>query len=191
MQSRPLIVGLGGTTRQGSSSERALEIALRKAERDGAETIFFRGPDLVLPLYDPQTRALGAPAERLIDALRRANGVIFSSPCYHGGISGLLKNAIDYTEEMRADEHVYLDGRAVGAICCGFGAQGPMAGLSGLRDITHALRGWPVPLGVAINSATVKFEGVHCSDEKTQAQIEAMAEQVVRFASMRCSGPLH
>ena len=35
---KPRILGIGGTTRQGSSSERALRIALDLAERAGAET---------------------------------------------------------------------------------------------------------------------------------------------------------
>ncbi|MGF6935475.1 FMN reductase [Paraburkholderia sp. UCT70] len=184
MMKRPLIVGMGGTTRPGSSSEQSLAIALHKAQQSGAETMLFRGADLMLPLYEPQSKVLAPDAKALIDALRRADGVIFSSPCYHGGVSGLLKNAIDYTEEMSADERVYLDGRAVGAICCGFGVQGPMAGLNALRAITHALRGWPVPLGVAINSAAVKFRDCGCDDEKTVQQIEAMADQVLNFAVM-------
>jgi FMN reductase len=118
----PFIVGIGGTTREGSSSEQALEIALAHASRRGIETLTFGGSDLLsLPLYDPSYSAERPvpQAERLIAALRRADGVVLSSPCYHGGISGLIKNAIDYTEQMRADERVYLDGRAVGSVGCG------------------------------------------------------------------------
>ena len=39
--------------------------------------------------------------------------------------------------------------------------------LSALRDIVHALRGWPTPLGAAINSAESVFdeeEGVWCRE---------------------------
>ena len=53
---------------------------------------------------------------RMIAALRRANGVILSTPCYHGSVSGLVKNALDYTEDMCKDPEPYLDGRAVGLI---------------------------------------------------------------------------
>jgi FMN reductase len=31
--------------------------------------------------------------ERIVDAFRRCDGVIVSSPAYHGSVSGLLKNA--------------------------------------------------------------------------------------------------
>src|SRR5579862_9517940 len=52
---RPLIVGIGGTARAGSSSERAVAEALRSAERLGAETRLFGGQFITgLPLYVPE-----------------------------------------------------------------------------------------------------------------------------------------
>jgi FMN reductase len=182
---KPFIVGIGGTTRDGSSSEQALAAALRMAEARGAQTQIFAGRDLQLPMYDPDPNTLTAEGKKLVEALRKADGVIFASPCYHGGVSGLIKNAIDYIEEMRADGRVYLDGRAVGAIGCGYGFQGPGMVLAQLRQMTHALRGWPVPLGVAINSAVVKFKDGECSEPAISKQIEIMAGQVVDFAKMQ------
>ena len=83
---------------------------------------------------------------------------------------------------MRSDERVYFDGRSVGCIGCGYGYQGPGMVLAQLRSITHALRGWPVPLGVAINSAVTKFENGKCTDPGITKQLEIMARQVVDFA---------
>lgn len=184
MSKTPFIVGIGGTTRPGSSSEQALALALSHARKLGAETKLFGGAELQMPMYDPATANENENARKLIEALRRADGVIFASPCYHGGVSGLVKNAIDYTEEMRADARVYLDGRAVGAIGCGYGYQGPGVVVSQLRAIAHALRGWNAPLGVAVNSAVVKFGADGCTDENIGKQIEIMAGQVVQFAGM-------
>ena len=179
---KPFIVGIGGTTRDGYSSEQALALALKYAGAAGAETELFAGHDLQLPMYDPDPAGMTEAGKHLVESLRRADGVIFSSPCYHGGVSGLIKNAIDYIEEMRADPRVYLDGRAVGAIGCGYGYQGPGMVLGQLRQMTHALRGWPVPLGVAVNSAVVKFKDGECSEPAIAKQIEIMAGQVVEFA---------
>jgi FMN reductase len=184
IRSRPFVVGLGGTTRPGSTSEKALALALASAERAGAEVRMFAGKDLLLPIYDPGPDALTGLAADLVACLRRSDGVILSSPCYHGGVSGLVKNAIDYAEEMRDDERVYFDGRAVGAIGCGYGFQGPGLVLSQLRQITHALRGWPVPMGVAINSAVVGFGPDGCSEPAIGKQLDIMADQVVQFAGM-------
>ena len=125
---KPFIVGIGGTTREGSSTEQALKLALKYAAALDAETELLSGRHLLLPMYDTDPGNLTAAGKHLVDSLRKADGVIFASPCYHGGISGLIKNAIDYIEEMRADERVYLDQRAVGAIGCGYGYQGPRHG---------------------------------------------------------------
>ncbi len=183
---KPFIVGIGGTTRAGSSSEQALGLALRHAAALGAETQLFGGGEMVkLAMYDPDPDAMSAAAIHLVDLLRRADGVIISSPCYHGGVSGLIKNTLDYVEEMRADPRVYLDGRAVGIIACGFGYQGPGPVLSQLRQTAHALRSWPTPLAVGVNSAVVKFQGGECSDPGIAKQIEIMAQQVSEFARHR------
>ena len=184
-QRKPFIVGIGGTTRTGSSSEQALSIALKFAREAGAETELFAGQEMQLPMYDPDPGTMTPAAQHLVDSLRRADGVIFASPCYHGGVSGLIKNAIDYIEEMRADPRVYLDGRSVGIIGCGYGYQGPGMVLGQLRQMTHALRGWPVPLGVAVNSAVVKFKDGECSEPAIAKQIEIMTSQVVDFAEGR------
>ncbi len=185
---QPLIVGIGGTTRPGSFSEQALMQALDFAQLLGAETRLFGGRDLMLPLYDPESGTLTEAAQILVAALRQADGIVLSSPCYHGAVSGLVKNAIDYTEEMRTDERVYFDGRSVGCIGCGYGYQGPGMVLAQLRSITHALRGWPVPLGVAINSAVTRFENGACTDPAITKQLEIMARQVVDFAGLRIGG---
>ena len=178
-QRKPFIVGIGGTTRTGSSSEQALAMALGYAREKGAETKMYGGRELLLPMYDPDPGAMTDAGRHLIEDLRKADGIILCSPCYHGGVSGLVKNAIDYTEEMRADPRVYFDGRAIGSIGVGFGYQGPAGVVQQLRQIGHALRGWNVPLGVAINSAVVKFKDGQCSEPAIAGQIEIMAGQVV------------
>ena len=182
----PFIVGIGGTTRAGSSSEMALALALKHAAAAGARTEAFTGAKLVqLPMYDPDPGSMTETGKHLIDSLRHADGVIIASPCYHGGVSGLIKNAVDYIEEMNKDERVYLDGRSIGFIACGYGYQGPGPVLNQLRQTAHALRAWPTPLGVGVNSLVVKFKDGACEDAGIAKQIEIMAHQVVEFARHR------
>jgi FMN reductase len=153
---KPFIIGIGGTTRPGSSSEQALQLALSHARKLGAETHLFGGAELQMPMYDPATANDHEAARNFIAACRRADGVIMASPCYHGAVSGLVKNALDYTEEMNKDTRVYFDGRAIGAIGLGYGWQGPGTVLAQLRAIGHALRGWNVPPSRAIRDHVEK-----------------------------------
>jgi FMN reductase len=181
----PLIVGIGGTTRSGSSSESALRLALAAARDEGARIEIVCGTDLVLPPFEPSDSARAAGAIRLVQLLRECDGVILSSPGYHGSMSGLIKNALDYTEDMRLDQRPYLEGRAVGSIVCAQGWQATDTTLVALRSLVHALRGWPTPLGVCINSSLKVFDGHGgaCADSDVQQQLDILGRQVVIFAN--------
>lgn len=181
---KPHIVGIGGTTRPNSSTEKALRFALHCAEGQGATTTGFFGAELTsLPMYAPENPARTDLARRFIEELRRADGLIIASPGYHGSVSGMVKNALDYVEDMRDDPRVYFDGRAVGCIATGYGWQGIVATLQALRTITHALRGWPTPLGAGINSLEPVFaDDGDVVDEKSRFQLETVGREVVQFA---------
>jgi FMN reductase len=178
----PLIFGIGGTTRSGSSSERALRLALAFAEQQGARVDIVAGRELELPPYDPNA-PLQRPTMEFVSRLRSADALIISSAAYHGAISGTLKNAIDYAEELRADSPPYLDGRAIGCIVCAQGAQALGSTLANMRAIVHALRGWNTPYSATINTADTSFDVA--AGTGAYAQIEIMTCQVVEFARAR------
>ncbi|QPF90707.1 NAD(P)H-dependent oxidoreductase [Bradyrhizobium commune] len=179
----PFIVGLGGTTRPGSTSETALRHAIAAAGSLGARTRIFAGSDLELPLYSPDLPYRDASATALITALREADGVIIASPGYHGSISGLVKNALDYVEDLRTDVRPYLHGRAFGIIVCAYGWQATGSTLSALRSVAHALRSWPTPFGAAINSAQTPFKDGECVDPTVTAHLELVGQQVYELAN--------
>ena len=124
-------------------------------------------------------------ARRLVAALRRCDGLVIASPGYHGSISGLLKNALDYVEDMRADAAPYLDGRVVGCIAVAYGPQAMGTTLIAMRTIVHALRAWPTPMAAALNGAAKLFDADgRCTDISAEAQLRTVAQQVVDFANM-------
>jgi FMN reductase len=179
-----MVVGIGGSMREDSQSERALGVVLDSARAAGAETVAITGTDLVLPFYDPAVLERSEVAHRLVATLREADGVVLVSPGYHGTVSGLVKNALDYVEDLRADTRPYLDGRAVGCVAMALGWQATVTTLTALRSIVHALRGWPTPLGAALNSAQVSFDehGVP-SDPAVDRTLRVIGQQVVQFAT--------
>jgi FMN reductase len=189
-QRAPLIVGIGGSRRSGSSSELALRVCLGEAEALGARTECFAAAAIELPMYAPGgERELGR-ARDLIDAVRRADGLVVASPGYHGAISGLVKNALDHFEALRTDERPYLDGRAVACVAVAAGPQAAVGTLVGLRAVVHALRGWPTPLGVPVNSELVSFgpDG-GCSDQPTLLALRSATRQVLQFAAAASRAP--
>jgi FMN reductase len=73
-----------------------------------------------------------------------------------------------------------LDGRAVGVIVSAAGWQSCGTALVSVRSAIHALRGWPTPFGVTVNSAEQDLD-----DERVRGGLRILAGQLVEFASWR------
>ena len=187
MSRRPLIVGLGGTIRSGSSTEKALVCALARVEALGCDTRLLGGEFLgSLPIFDPRPSEASESQLTLAAAVRAADGIIVASPGYHGSISGVIKNALDTLELTGGDARPYLTAKPVGTIITAAGAQAGGTTLMALRAIIHALRGWPTPFGAALNAGGDLFDANGaCRDDKDAWQLDTVAEQVVEFAQMR------
>ena len=179
---RPLVVGIGGTVRPNSTSEAALRAALRGAQRAGARTECFAAAELDLPFYDPKLPDRSEGAQRLVASLRGADGIIVCSPGYHGALSGLVKNALDYVEDMVRDERVYFSGLPMGCIGVAHGSQAAVTVLGNLRSIAHALRAFPTPYGAAVVVEPGIFADGECVDTDIRESLELVGRQVTQFA---------
>ncbi len=176
------IVAIGGTVRPGSSTELALETAATAARAEGVEVVTFDGAYLSgLPHYrGPDWKP--SDAEAMVEAVRRADGIILASPGYHGTVSGMVKNAIDYIEELANDRRPYLQGRPVGLIVTAFGHQAANSGMTTLRTIAHSLRGWPTPFGAALAISRDDFQDGACLDGTVRDQLALVGRQVAQAA---------
>jgi FMN reductase len=187
---QPLIVGIGGTLRPGSTTEVVLALCMKEAEAAGATTRLLGGAFLAsLPIFDPRDTTPTPAQQELCDVLGRADGVIVGTPGYHGSLSGMVKNALDTLEFTARDEKPYFQDKPVGVVVTAYGAQASGTTLIAVRSIIHAMRGWPTPFGAALNSTVGLFdEAGGCKDPKDQWQLATMAGQVVEFAKMRLNG---
>jgi FMN reductase len=175
---QPHIVAIGGTVRTTSSTGRALQAALRLAEARGARTTLLSGAAIDFPNFDPEAET-AAPVAAFVEVLRSADAIVIGSPGYHGSFSGLVKNALDHVELTARDPRPYFTDLPVGVIATAAGWQAAVTTLTALRAVVHALRGWPTPLGVAINSQD--------SDavERAEPQIAMMVDQLFAFLTRR------
>lgn len=180
----PLIVGIGGSPYASSSTERALALALAEADRLGARTLLIGGECIArLPHYLTPDAASSSDARDMVEAIRLADGLVIASPSYHGSISGLIKNAIDYLEETAHDARPYLTDLPVGLIAVASGNQAATATLLALRTIVHALRGWPTPFGATINTSGGMFDNGICKDAAVETQLRLVGAQVEGFVT--------
>lgn len=181
----PFIVGIGGTTRAASSCERMVRAVLSETELLGGRTRHFSGVELAsMPFYAPEQPQRTDLQREFVDAVRLADGIIIGSPGYHGGVSGLVKNALDLLQDLSDDTRPYLDQRPVGLVVVSAGWQACGVTLQALRGTVHALRGWPTPIGLIVNTAEQKVfdKNGGLSADNIIGLVKAQARQIMAFA---------
>src|SRR5689334_16910133 len=89
------VLGIAGSLRRASINR-----GLLRAAHEVLPLILLDLADL--PLYNADLEA-GAPAAacRLRQSVRNANAILFATPEYNYGISGVLKNAVDWGSQPR------------------------------------------------------------------------------------------
>src|SRR6476620_4248284 len=102
------ILGLGGSFSKPSTSLQALEIGLEGAKSLGANIKLIDVSQLGLPMYNHGVSEVPPQATEFVASVVAADGFIWSSPLYHGTISGLFKNALDWLEILSTQEKPYL-----------------------------------------------------------------------------------
>ena len=179
MKDRLAIVGLGGSLSKHSSSLAALGIALEGAAEAGAKTEIFDVRELALPMYEPGADAPPAVL-KMAEAMYNADGLVWSSPMYHGTISGSFKNALDWLQVLGNRQPSYLTDKVVGLISTAGGVQGLQA-VNTMEFVVRALRGWAVPLVLPIAQAWKAFDGQgKPTDPNLTEQLRALGREVAR-----------
>lgn len=172
-----LIVGVGGAL-SGSSTESALTTALECCQRHGFQVRLFGSQELGrLPLYLPTERR-DPDIRDFVEHISSADGLLIATPSYHGAVSGLVKNALDYVEDTSKSASPYFNDKPVGLIAVAGGAQGAASAMSSLRTIVHSLRGWPTPFGASICPKRGSFVDGNCKDPEISLAIKLVADQV-------------
>ena len=175
------VVGISGSLRPGSYTRKVVGIALEGAEETGAETRLLDLREYELPFSSGNPRERNYPPDvfRLREDIRNANGVILGSPEYHGGLSGVLKNALDL---MGFKE---FEGKLIGLVGVSGGLMGASNALVSLRNVGRALHAWVIPEQVSIPRAWQKFnQDGSLKDEALRDRLKRVGEQVAHYSSL-------
>ena len=183
---KPHIIGIGGTLREGSTSLLALEEALRAAEEAGATTELLDLRELDLPLYEPgkPLEEYGENVKELVEAMRRADALLWSTAAYHGTLAGVTKNALDFAQFLSRDERPYLQDRIVGLISTAGGGMAAVNAIGAMVNVVHALRGVAAPLSVPLTQSWTAFdEEGNIRNEGVAGRLESLGRLVVEMAA--------
>jgi len=183
-QNEVVIAGMCGSLRDGSYSRRALQLALDGAAELGAKTYIVDLRNYDLPFCDGNNKGMEnkPDVKRMRTKIKEADGILLSTPEYHGSFSGVLKNALDL---MGFDE---FEGKMMGLLSVSGGALGGLNGLSSLRAIGRTLHAWVVPDEVSIPRAYQEFDNEgNIKNSKLKEKIMEVGRQVARFAYLHTS----
>jgi FMN reductase len=159
----------------------AVETALRGAAQAGAQTEFIDLAEFDLPLCNGSKDAADYPpgVARLRERVKAYRGLILGTPEYHGGVSGVLKNALDL---MGFEE---FEGKMIGLVGVGGGAMGAFDALNTLRSVGRALHAWVVPHQAAIAEAWRVFDpSGKVRSEALEKRLLEVGAEVARFARL-------
>jgi FMN reductase len=183
------IIALGGSLGPQSTSLAAVRVALEGASEAGARTELFDVRELDLPMYVPHRTDPPAAARQFSEAVYACDGMLWSSPLYHGTISGSFKNALDWLQLLGDRRPPYLTDKVVGLISTAGGTQGLQA-VNTMEFIVRALRGWAVPLVIPIPQAWRVFQQGQVLNESIASQLHALGGEVARAAEHFAGGRL-
>jgi len=178
------VAGICGSLRKGSFTRMALHVALAGAKEAGAQTRLIDLSKYHLIFCDGKEDESGYPKDvfTLREDVRAAQGIILATPEYHGGYSGVLKNALDL---MGFEE---FEGKMLGLVGVSGSGMGAFGAMNNLRAVGRALHAWVIPEQASIPEAYKVFdESGTLKDSAFEKRLKEVGRQVARFAYLHTS----
>lgn len=180
------LVAFSGSLRTDSLNHRLAAAASAFAREAGADVELVRLREFEMPLYDgdlEDAEGLPAGAQRFKALLRAADGWLIASPEYNGGVSGALKNAIDWASRTETSDEPPLAafrGKVAGLLGASPGRLGAVRGLAQCHTILSGLGVHVLPNARGIAAAHEAFDdaGALVRDADRKA-VESLARQLV------------
>ncbi len=180
----PNILAFAGSTRVDSFNKKLVGIGVAGARAVGAEVTLFDLRDVPMPLYDGDLEAReGIPpnAQKFKALMLAHQGLLISAPEYNSGMTGVLKNAIDWASRSAPDEAplACFVGKVAALMSASPGALGGLRGLVHVRSILNNIHVLVLPDQVAVPRAHEAFnpDGT-LKDAKQQASIEQLGRNL-------------
>lgn len=180
----PKILAFAGSTRTESFNKKLVRIAVAGAQAAGAEVTSLDLRDLPMPLYDGDLEATeGIPpnARKFKELMLAHQGLLISAPEYNSGISGVLKNAIDWASRSTPGEAplACFVGKVASLMSASPGGLGGLRGLVHVRSILGNIHVLVLSEQVAVPRAHEAFnpDGT-LKDSKQQASIERLGRNL-------------
>lgn len=115
----------------------------------GATVTIFNPVEAGIPVFDYTLKEIPQGVSSMLNQFREADAHIWITPLYHGSMTGVMKNCLDWLELSAREDKPYLIDKLIGLICWANGGQA-MQGINAMDAVAKALRAWPIPFSVPI-----------------------------------------
>jgi arsenical resistance protein ArsH len=131
----------------GRTSETIASFLQQSIEQKGATATVFHLSQGNIPFLDVTSQHTPPSVTAMADAFRTADAHIWLTPLYHGGMTGAMKNCLDWLEVSAKAPIPYLSNKVVGLVCWAEGAKA-MLGIQAMDTVAKSLRAWVLPYTV-------------------------------------------
>ncbi|HEX9502985.1 MAG TPA: NADPH-dependent FMN reductase [Patescibacteria group bacterium] len=130
-----------------------------KLQSEGAEVTVFNLSSASIPFFDITLHTTPIAAQVMTETFRSADLHIWLTPLYHGSMTGIMKNCLDWLEISAKETTPYLTDKVVGLVCWADGGQA-MQGITAMDAVAKSLRAWTLPYAIpAVRSSLYDHEG--------------------------------
>ena len=168
------ILGVASSMRTSSYSTRVLKLILEKAEKRGAEIKLLDLRELQLPMYNPEQNS-SPELDKITEYVKWADAFVLASPDYHGSMSGVMKNFLDFFWSDFA-------GKTFGYICASH--EKGLTVMDQMRTAVRQCYGWSMPYGISVNSDQDFDKQGNIINENILSRIETVARDLVVYGSL-------
>jgi FMN reductase len=176
------LLGISGSMTTSSYSLKALEYVLNNAENiHGSEIEVFDLKKNKLPFYDPKLDGdplvTSSDKENIKKAkfmVQWADAIILATPDYHGSMSGVLKNFLDYFWKE-------FTGKTFGYICTSH--EKGLTVMEQMRTVVRQCYGWSMPYGISTSSHDFDKEG-NITNPKLITRLEMLSRDITHYGKI-------
>ena len=153
--------------RSASTSFHIVNFLTEEFKAAGIEPTVFNLADAGIPFLDMTIKETPRSVKVMAEQFKEADIQIWLTPLYHGGMTGAMKNCLDWLEVTAKDPLPYLTGKLIGLVCWAEGGKA-ILGIQAMDMVAKSLRAFVHPYSVPIvRKDLYKVEYSDLSEEYT------------------------
>ena len=178
MTDKVKVMGISGSYGNDSNNSKLVKLGLEILSNLGADTYFWDLNEKPLPLVGEEGSWENKNVSEFQNLATEVNAYLLSSPEYHGCMSGVMKNQLDWIYSK------HVGGKAF-ALMSTLGGQSNSNTLNQMRIAVRWIHGWAIPEQIAVPNIKQAFndDGM-LNDEKLTERLENTMQSLFDTALM-------